>query len=581
MKLQSILMTIVVAPILVACQPTPTPIPTIPGLTQDSLTAIPTSTPVFEEGLPVLPEHALDRLGIGVVMDSDLSPADDQVVIATTTGVYLYSIPTLELVWSQRELTPVEFVSWSTSGTRMLSQSADTTVLRESTTGKIVRRLNGLRDEPVWSPTGRLLAARTTSGTNQILLIDGLTGARVSALETGVEPAGQVFRILEWSSDEHYVATALHPAGSIFVWDANTGELIHTLTAPEWEHGEPPVVREIKFSPDNMRLAAVFNEDIPAQVWNIQTGEVDLILDVSQYGSIDWAPDGEKLGIVDVMTGLSIVDAQTGASLFSREFNPDWNGGQYGDWSPDGSRFAVVNYDDITILKEDGTQLSVLPVIPDLINDQVPRIPSFHWLSTGDKALVAAPDLLIWDSTSGTVLNKLSTSVAASRIAWDQTSKFILIQKADGTAVWEVERGSVNNDDASFGEPFESDSLFSTGQNTSPDGKWTAKLQTFATCDFCLGIFSQRGDLHLQVDNAASIHAFAWSPDSVFVAVAVGGLPPILKTDILIIDSITGNVVSTLQGHTMTIRWMAFSPDSTMLISSSKDSTVIIWDVTR
>jgi WD40 repeat protein len=44
-------------------------------------------------------------------------------------------------------------------------------------------------------------------------------------------------------------------------------------------------------------------------------------------------------------------------------------------------------------------------------------------------------------------------------------------------------------------------------------------------------------------------------------------------------DVCTGEVLKTLQGHTDSVRTVAFNPDGTIIASGSADETIKLWDV--
>jgi WD40 repeat protein len=76
------------------------------------------------------------------------------------------------------------------------------------------------------------------------------------------------------------------------------------------------------------------------------------------------------------------------------------------------------------------------------------------------------------------------------------------------------------------------------------------------------------------------IYAMALSPDGRWLA-AGGSFGKSQIEDIRLYDFVTGKVAALLKGHTNAVTGLAFSPDGKRLISSSFDTTAIIWDVEK
>ncbi len=87
-----------------------------------------------------------------------------------------------------------------------------------------------------------------------------------------------------------------------------------------------------------------------------------------------------------------------------------------------------------------------------------------------------------------------------------------------------------------------------------------------------------------QVDESAAppIITLAWSPDG--TKIAVGGGHPICdealdQYAVHILDAVTQEPIQTLEGHTCSVTAVAWSSDSTRLVTGSRDATAIVWNV--
>lgn len=84
----------------------------------------------------------------------------------------------------------------------------------------------------------------------------------------------------------------------------------------------------------------------------------------------------------------------------------------------------------------------------------------------------------------------------------------------------------------------------------------------------------KQGELHyLYTHTPQTIWALAWSPDSLYLAVA--GEEP---HDVSVWQALTGITVHTYKDHKRPIQALAWSPDSQYLASASNDCTVHVWE---
>lgn len=132
-------------------------------------------------------------------------------------------------------------------------------------------------------------------------------------------------------------ALAVPGTGTLFVWDAGSGERIAALDYPAgtfWSNTN--VRRHFAFSDDAARLAVQGVDG--ALLWDVAAGRAvgALGVAVADVHGFYFSPDGAWLAAA-VGTGLRLWDAETGAAAGSFP-----SGSRISDlgWSPDGRRFA-------------------------------------------------------------------------------------------------------------------------------------------------------------------------------------------------------------------------------------------------
>ena len=107
---------------------------------------------------------------------------------------------------------------------------------------------------------------------------------------------------------------------NIYLWDADTGELLRTLS------GHTGPVNDVAFCPDGKILAST-SEDLTVRLWNVSSGQQIRILtghtDAHMFMSIAFSPDGNML-----VTGggyhnaVGLWDANTGQQIRTLTLNP-------------------------------------------------------------------------------------------------------------------------------------------------------------------------------------------------------------------------------------------------------------------
>ncbi len=102
-----------------------------------------------------------------------------------------------------------------------------------------------------------------------------------------------------WSPDGKWIAGAagnnVHDTGSLSVWNARTGELVHKQTDAIFYRG-------LSWRPDSRQLAGVYsqNKNSVVRVWDADSWQTAATLEMEQgchVGSLGWSPDQQELVI--------------------------------------------------------------------------------------------------------------------------------------------------------------------------------------------------------------------------------------------------------------------------------------------
>lgn len=236
----------------------------------------------------------------------------------------------MDMFWSQPAAAS------SPHSDRLLSWSRDgDVILWDINTGQAEWQSEGhLNDveDLAWSPDGTRII--TVSNSAWATIWDTQTGQMLQTLETPRRPAGSsgghCLKLVDWSPDGRRIAAGNCNYPAVFVWDASTGTLLHTLVRQAKYGTIFDSARDVAFSPGGARLAVAYggNEIL---VWDVETAEL-LMTGARSGEEITWSPDGTRLAVGD---GKVVVwNVEAGTPLFT--LPP----GATTSWSPDSTRLA-------------------------------------------------------------------------------------------------------------------------------------------------------------------------------------------------------------------------------------------------
>lgn len=520
--------------------PTPTPSPT------------PTYTPATLHPLAISPDNVdqiaeISQLGRGTIHKMALSPDGETVAVVGGLGVWLYDLDTLGLVQFVEQPHMVNVVDWSPDGTRLVWGGEDSMVhVWNIATGEELQTWDNF-NSPIWSLSwsgdGQKVVVGTVAGGLWIWQAD--TGKLIH--QFGIGEYGRVWGI-SWSPDNVQFASA-HEDGMVRIWDVFTGNLVFTFEAhhiPNTYYGGSTIYHgalSVAWSPNGQFIASSGSDDHKLRLWNAGTGEEIVALRTHSSTviySLAWSSDGSQLALAGDRVGVLEID-----SLEEQTFE-----GEYLDpihslvWAADGDRLLSAGV-DATMKVWDVQSGGLTQTLPG----HTKPVWSIAWSPDGGQLAAGSNDANIWEiSTAELLTNLVSTETyyRLNSLAWSPDgSKLAWAEGEYGGAarIWNVITEQ-------FIERTEDGWGFGNGESSVYKVAWTFDNQLLIS----------------------PWHHSDWSPDNLLVAVGHA-------QEIHVYDMKTGENLFVLPGHEAITLDIAWSPDGKWIASSgSHDKTIRIWD---
>jgi RNA polymerase sigma factor (sigma-70 family) len=411
-------------------------------------------------------------------------------------------------------------------------------VLVDPLTGKERQRLEGQRDV-IW-------AAAFSADGKSVAWIGMDCRAGVADVETGkvrrrlqgpagcTRPDGR--NTLAFSPDGKLLA-AVGSSAAVQVWDLATGRPALGRSA-----GHDDAVTDLAFSADGRALASA-GADRTIRLWNLGTGKERLVL-AGHGGAVlglAFSPDGSTLASADQDSGIRLWDTSAGREVRRIQAVERTAGIYFGisplAFTPDGKTLLSWGDDrrlhhwDVATGKELRRPEPVLAGLPPAPEGRPQVIPPFKeqvvGVAFGPDARVAAvaagSSLYLVDAATGRLLFKLPEPNAPRRLAFSPDGQLLLSGGWDkAVRLWEV----------------------ATGKEV------------------------------LRIGGLDYVNAVAFAPDGRSGAAATGWT----QGRVHVFDVATGNELLHFEGHGAYASALAFSPDSKVLASGQRDTTVLLWD---
>lgn len=448
----------------------------------------------------------------------------------------------------------------SPNGQYLTTNGNDWTVrIWDVITGQVLRELehNGPINSIVFSPDSQFLATGTYDD-GSVHLWDVNTGKELFLFEGLEEQATARF-----SPNGQYLATRDDSEGIIHILDAKTGKELQVL--------KDRTHLEIDFSPDSKYLAAP-SEDNTARVWNIETGQMEQVLNHSSTViDVKFTPDGQYV--------LTRSGPEKALRIWDLKKEPERNilqkhtGPVYRvSFSPDSKYFVTTSLDKTTRIwnLEKGEELLQLKGHSDVVTS-IRFDPSSQYLATGSFDTTAR----LWKVETGQVMHTLEGHTdSVIDVDFSPNGKYLATGSWDGTVrIWNVETGI---------QLYLLEGHFApvVVVRFSPDGRY---LVTGGADNMARIWDVETGDqLYVLKGHSVSVDHISFTPDGQYLATIGGGYggdnsPGDNTAFIWEVES--GKQIRTLKTSYGEFTDISFSPDGRYLEAGDNVGTLRIWDM--
>jgi len=483
----------------------------------------------------------------------------------------------------------------------------------------------GIPQDIMYSPDGTRLAIGTSMG---VWLYDAHSPLATPRLLTDTYQQGWIWDI-DFSPDSRFIAAGtggdFYEWGDniLIVWDVQTGAVLHHI--PAHQRG----IVEVVYSPDGLTITTT-SRDGQSHIWDAQTGALLTTMPASDTETSDanilaYSPDGQfsasitdSLTVLNIKTGelQSYADSSFNGQLSRATFSPDLQTIYYAEDDLVGavevdsltSRQPISNGKTLTTLAFTQIYPLIFFVTPDnhqmiiitqpygvntengtfVFNLQTGEVS--HYIQTSPRILNAHYDaerhwlitatftqLDIHDTQTGALLHQLSSDVVIDDFVYDNVNHRLIISQSNAKLgnLFDVRIQTYDlshpTDDWTVISSIElNNTLDSVELGITPDGRIIRSSYNRDSGIFTIEDIDNQTKIQLQTD-ANQIQNPQFSPDGQLVLVE-------LSETILLWDVQTGQLLTTLRGHTDWVRaeWRA---DGRAIISTGNDGTIRIWGV--
>jgi WD40 repeat protein len=433
----------------------------------------------------------------------------------------------------------------------------------DSETGRLLHqvRMKSAKPDAIWclafSPNSKMLASAHAD--QKVRLWDPASGEQLRVIET---KSGEIQR-LRFSPDGKLLGTA--GAKAVVLWDPDMGNEVR-----RFENPDGCVSMALAFSPDGETLAVNASQAI--RLMDVRTGKERLPLEGHRrpVQGVSFSPDGQWIATAGDRPRLW--NAATGKE---RPLAGSASRVACVGFSPDGKTLVAGSHDqNITVWDlESGKKTRQFTGQTGMV-DMVAFLPDGKTvMSISDRrndpdANRMEPEARIWDSASGKQVRGIGPT-CFMRAALSADCR-LLVSYDGAVPLWEIASGKKLRTIPGLAHP--------TDLAFSPDGRYLAAVWNNG---------SRRGTELTIRETVSGQEIHHWPEEfgprtSVVLALSHRVLAAgCLDESIRLWSVETGEELGRLTGHSGVVVSLAFSPDGQRLVSGSRDSTALVWDLRK
>ena len=355
-----------------------------------------------------------------------------------------------------------------------------------------------------------------------------------------------------WSDGDRYAAAG--PAGIVKIWDAGSGQFLHTLK------GGYSTLGSVCFSADGKRVAASDLWTGGIWIWDAATGAKQLLLDTSTRNlGISLSPDGNYLASGGADKKVTVWNVRTGRAIVTLRGHTDEVTSVC--FSPDGKRLVSASKDR-TVQVWDRVWQQGQALFPD----HTAPITAVAFSRSGQLASAAEDNSIRrWDATTGASDVFAQQPGPITALAFSLDGKRLAGSGSEGTITL-----LSKSDNGTKQSTLEDRPGVCRALCFSPDGTKLAVGR--GTSVRVWDIASGKERLALAGPTAV-VTCLEFRPDGKTLA---GGSA---DGSVRLWDAVTGKELALLDGKSGPDHALAFSPDGATLASGGKDRPVRLWSV--